>query len=487
MTTIDRGYWLEASTRSGPPAPAPRPAAYGVGGRRARTTVDTAGEALTTLTNVALLAPLNPDDEWRGFDLDSRTLSRMSPARILELLADLSPEVSAALWDFLRFVNPGCEATVVRPSGAKAPQTQQAQLLSFLARLTARYGAVDVVIARLSLGAFLRGAFVAELVLDSQGRQPVDLATPDPASVRFKRVPDPETGGSRWQPGQWISGEWRSIERPTVRYVPIDPFPASPYGRAPAAPSLFASLFLLAMLHDLKRVVQQQGYPRIDLSIDMAKLRELMPANLEDDPEAMAAWVSGTIREIQAVYAALEPDDAYVHPDVTTVNRPVGTLDASSLGAVDGLISALERMLVRGLKTVPILQGITDGVSEANVRVQWKLYQARLRAFQHTLEQLLGYLLSLAMEAQGVAARVEFTFAQSDLIDRLIDAQTDETRVRVARAAYDHGYLSQDEAAKMAVGKDRADVPEPRVRAGGSAVGAPPAPAGVSGEQGGAA
>src|SRR5690606_28043428 len=137
------------------------------------------------------------------------------------------------------------------------------------------YGSVDIVFGRLFMSAFLRGALFAELVLDSGGRVPVDLATPDPISVRFRRVQDPQRGPI-WQPGQWQGGEFVPLDRPTVRYTPVDPFPGSPYGRPLAAPSLFTTLFLLAMLHDIRRVVQQQGYPRLDISLDTEKMATLL-------------------------------------------------------------------------------------------------------------------------------------------------------------------------------------------------------------------
>lgn len=436
---------------------------------RARLSQDTEAATFNALLGASLAGAVAPDDTWRGLDLDARTLERMSPRRLLELLADLSPEVSKALWDFLTFGNAGWDAVASRPSGAVAGSgPHQAALDAFLARLAERNGAVNVVIERLLLGAFLRGGYFAELVIGADGRTPVDLATPDPASARFRKVADPETGW-RWQIGQWQAGQWVALDRPTIRYIPIHPFPASPDGRAPASPAIFSSLFLLAMLHDLRRVVQQQGWPRIDLSVDLARLKESMPDGAADDPAEFAAWVNATISEIASAYSRLEPDDAYIHADVVSVNRPVGAVDSSALGAIGGIITALERMLTRALKSVPILQGVTDGVSEANVRIQWRLYQATLRSFQQTLEALLSDMLTLALEAQGVSGVVQFRFAQADLLDRLIDVQTESMQIQNARAQYDNGWIGQNEAARRGAGVDRADQEMPRTAAQGIA------------------
>ena len=102
-------------------------------------------------------------------------------------------------------------------------------------------------------GAFLRGAFVAELILNKTGKEMLDIATPDPASMRFKQRNDPDYG-TTWELGQWQFGKWVSLEKyDTIRYMPIDPLPGSPYGRAIAAPALFTTIFLLGLMHDLRR------------------------------------------------------------------------------------------------------------------------------------------------------------------------------------------------------------------------------------------
>lgn len=50
-----------------------------------------------------------PDREvdWRALNLDARTLDRIGTADLVRTMADLSPEISGALWHFIRFCNPG--------------------------------------------------------------------------------------------------------------------------------------------------------------------------------------------------------------------------------------------------------------------------------------------------------------------------------------------------------------------------------------------
>jgi len=418
---------------------------------------------------LALLSPVSAESDWRTLELDANTLDTLSPSELMELLADISPDISRALWDFLRLSNPGWEARALRPGTDELDEAGQAALAAFIDVLVAEYGSFDVVLNRLFVGAFLRGAFFAELVLDRRGRVPLDLVTPDPVTARFRRVDDPDRG-PLWRLCQGQGVHIIDLNRPTIMYVPVDPLPGSPYGRPLAAPALFSSLFLLGLLHDLRRVVAQQGYPRLDLAVSLERLMAAMPADLEADSEALKNWVAATISEVQTVFNGLQPDDAYIHTDVVTVNRPVGAVDASSLGGVDGLIKSLERMLTRALKTMPLLMADTAGASEANANRQWEVHAAGIKSLQHLAENLLSRLLTLALQAQGLPATVEFRFAELRAAEMLRDAQTENLQITNARAKYDAGWTSQDEAAEAVTGH-AADVPEPRVAAEGGAGG----------------
>lgn len=439
---------------SGPAQRATAPIVVG-GGRQS---VDT--EAFFLSAGLSFLAPISGDDYWRNYNLDSNTLDRVSPSKLIELLADLSPDVSKALWDFLLFMNPGWEAKAYKPGSDTVDKAAQKALDSFLGNLHGSFALsntlpLDVVIASLHIGVFLRGAFLAELVLDESGRIPLDIATPDPKTIIARRSVDP-VRGQIWEIGQWQNGTFVVLNRPTICYIPVHPFPGRPYGRALAAPALFSTLFLLGMLHDLRRVISQQGYPRLDISIDFEKLAP--------PPEAgdIEAWAKTAVKEIQQAYSKLQPDDAYIHHAAISVNRPVGTVDASSLGKVDDIISTLERFSIRALKSMPLLFGVNEAAAETHANRQWEVHAAGTKSLQHLSEGLLSRLLTLGLQVQGLQAEVEFRFSELRAAELLRDAQVESQKLKNARTAYDNGLISQDEQALMALGKDKADQPEPR-------------------------
>lgn len=458
------GFRVQQSLDPQPSTPNPITARH-LAGKRARVSVDNP-EDLPFLAAMFIETPPDADSTWRTSLLDDQTLDRIEPARLIDLLIDISPEISRALWDFVRMFNPGWECKVFKLNGDTEDKRGQAVIDAFIHQLGELYGAFDVVLSRLIIGGMLRGAFLAELVLDENGREAIDLATPDPYSVRFKKFKDP-VRGNIWKMGQWQGSDFKLLDMETINYIPIDPAPGKPYGRSMVAPAIFLALFLIGLLHDLRRVIGQQGYPRLDLVIELEKLAAAMP-NVAANPEEFKVWVNQIKDEIALVYASLEPEDAYVHTSVVTVNRPVGAVDSSSLGAVDGLLMALDRMIIRALKTMPLLMASNEGVAESHANRQWELHVAGIKAIQHLLEQLLERLFRVALQAQGIQARVEFRFSELRASEMLRDEQTKTAKYSNLVTAYNQGWISIDEASEEAVGHS-ADVPEPRIGGAGDA------------------
>lgn len=439
----------------------------GIAGRRA--TVDAPDDLwANTLSTISMLSA---DDYWRGHRLDSLTLDKISPAKLLELMVDVSPEVSSALFYYLTMFNSGYEVEARKP-GTETVDPKATKALSEVMRtLTQLHGSPKIVFDRMAISLWMRGSVFAEAVLDANARDFIDLATPDPQTLTFRKARD-EVRGTYWQYGQNQGGQFvRLDDMPTVRYMPFHPLPGKIQGRSPANSSLFVCLFLIVMLHDLRRVIQQQGYPRTDIAVDLEKLRDLMPENLANVDD-FKSWADELVDAVKTVVDALEPDDTYIHSDVVTVNDPKGAMSTASLGIIGELFKALERMATRALKTTPLLQATTDGVSEANANRQWEIYSKSIKSMQQCVESVLQSLFEVILQAQGIIADVVFRFAELRAAEEFRDAQTLLLKTTIARALYDSGYISQDEAAMMAVNKKKADQTEPRKVAAAP----PPAP-----------
>lgn len=454
MSWIDRLLGRAAKVPAPPPAirtPAPILSRRALVGGRLTLNSDT---PFVGRFGTVLAAPASPETDWRRLNLDAKTLEGMTPADLMIMLADLSPDVSKALWDWIRFCNPGWECYAMRPGTEEQDQRAQELIDSFLASLRGPYLSQqtggDVVFGMMFATMFLRGAVLIELVLDKAGRLPLNLALPDPVYMRLRKVDDPALGEG-YELGQYQAGKWVAFNRPTIVYVPIDPLVMQPYGRPVAGSSLNTVIFLVAILNDLRRVIQQQGWPRLDLPINFEKLMSLMPSET-DDPAAIKAWADKVVAEIETVYGSLEPEDAYIHSDAIAVNRPVGAVDTGSLGAISEIIRALERRVVRALKTQPMMMGINEATTETHAIQQWEIHAAGIRAIQHRIENALERLLVIALQAQGIQADVVFRFAELRASEAERDARTEAARIANEITKRDQGWITNDEASMAITG-----------------------------------
>jgi hypothetical protein len=396
---------------------------------------------------------------WKEF-ISNETLSladfgRLRPDKLIELLADLSPEVSDALWKYLLMCNPGWELHVYRP-GTEDPYPEAQAAADEIMKTVGEYcGTQDVFYNRQFMTIALRGSTLAELILADDARTFVDIATPDTRTLRYRRRVDP-LRGIVWDFGQWQQGEFVSLDVETIRYAPLHPFPGRIEGRPLFSASFFLSIFLMSVLRDFKRVIQQQGWPRLDVEIDFEKIRDAMPVDAQNNPAEFEKWVNGIVAQVVGVYQKLKPDQTYVHTTVTKVNNPVGAVNTSSLSSMDGLFKALERMAARSLHTMPLLMGITDGVSEANANRQWEIYAKGIESIQHLVENTIGPLIQLALEADGILATVQLRFAQMRAAEALRDAQVEFLKTQTAVIQRNEGFINQDQAAELAAGVKKA-------------------------------
>lgn len=423
-----------------------------------RISTDTAKVSTFSSRVPVVSPPPNTDDLWKLKYLDYNNLDVYSPKELLDILIDLSPEIGYGLWQFQRMCNPGWECKVYYVgSENREHRAGKKHIDSVLAMLKDRYGSVDVLLGRYFIGAFTRGAFCSEIVLD--GRETVDLVPPDPHSIRFRKIQE-GVRGEVWQPGQMQAGEFIPLDIPTFKYLPVDPAPASPYGRSIASPALFTAVFALSLWHDIKRVIMQQGYKRMDITLDTEVARE----NFRFDPQGTASlgqYIREAMNVVRSVYSTLKPDDAFIHTDLFQLGSPVGTIDSDSIGAIDRIIERLEKTITRALKSNGVVMDTGANLNETDSNRKWEIYVAGIKSLQHHCEAMLESQLNVSLRAAGIQARVVWRFSELRAAEMFRDEQTRALRIQNARNEYEAGFVSQDEAANSAVNHD-ADQPEPR-------------------------
>ena len=389
--------------------------------------------------------------EYRYEWMDSTLLKSRPVSELIEIAVNSSPEMSRAVWDFLRAAVPGWECRVIDPVTESEHKVGQALINRFRRQIALYHGGEEVLYTKMFMAILIRGSMLSEIYFENDNKTPVDIAVPDPRTLQFREIKD-GVRGVRWQVGQFQGEKFIPLEGETIRYVVHDPLPGKPYSRSPLSAAIFPVIFLLGIFQDLRRVIANQGWPRLDVSVDVEEIQETLAAvltdqNIAENSSVIAKQMDALIEQTQTTLAGLNPGDWFVHSSMVKINDAVGTLGEAQIGEITTVIEALERIAAKALKTMPILQGISDTASEANANRQWEMWAAGIKSLQHLVENSLQAHYNTVLQANGINAHCVFRFAEIRAAEELRDAQTLMMKLDNAIKAEQAGYMEADEAA----------------------------------------
>ena len=242
---------------------------------------------------------------------------------LIDILMDAHPDISYALWNFVRLGNSGYYYTVKKlDSNEEYPEAIEDIELLFKRLKTPnmvgfeRSKSLDKLIDQMFLSAVTRGAISGELLLTPDKKDVARFVLVDPATVEFQIV------DGRYIPFQ--DNGRINLDIPTFFYEGIDEKIDDPYGRSPILGALNIVLFQMQVLNDLKAVVHNQGYPRLDLTIVEEVLLKRMPIAIRNNDEKKEKWLRDRLNEIIAMYSKLNPDDVFVHFDSLKISEAGG-------------------------------------------------------------------------------------------------------------------------------------------------------------------
>ena len=223
-----------------------------------------------------------------------------------------------------------------------------------------------------------------------------------------------------------INGEFRAFRGETVVYAPVNSQITTGYGIPLINSSIFAAVFMIGLLYDVRRVISQQGYYRLDFSYDVEQMNKKVANNaFQLGTDEADDFIEEQLDRLRTFYDQLGPADSIVHTSDVEVDDISGSMNAQGLGALNSVIDLLRNQLTLACKSVPILMGINNSTSETHANRQWENYMGTIRSCQRTLVDKLDRIFTLALRYQGIQDRVKFQFRELSATTAMILAQTE--------------------------------------------------------------
>ncbi|HUW12407.1 MAG TPA: hypothetical protein VM537_21960, partial [Anaerolineae bacterium] len=373
--------------------------------------------------------------------------------RQLKHMRDYNPDAALAVWNFLLLCNQGAKVEVyaakLGSEGERQKDVQGQQIIDELLEDAGHeYGAGLLPLANVGvLTLITQGAAAMELELSENLREVLDVCPVDPRLIDFAK------DDGKYVPVINRPGKPERLNTNQFRYMPLHPDVGDPRGRSPLVPALETAFFQTEVMRDLKAVVHNQGYPRIEVTVLEEIILENVPAHLKAPgaEEALKTWLDNYLADLQTTFNGLHPDDAFIHWDWTKPGYVSGNWSAGSVDAKK-LMEVIDTQMVAALKQLPILLGRNEGSTTTHATVQWQIYAAGIEALREHVGQLLSWTLSVALQVYGRQAKAEVSFEALRKADRKAEAEAEATETRTRILQVQAGWIDNDEAAQKAVG-----------------------------------
>lgn len=361
--------------------------------------------------------------------IDLTKYTTLSAEKLLDILIDSNPDVSQALYSFLRMCNSGYRIKVLKPNGNEFSKGQKImdEWVKKLNLQQNNYGfkedrSLISLVNKIHFSLFVKGATSTEIALD-QRLNPSFIVAIDPSSIYFKR------DNEELVPHQFQKGKYKPINIPSFFYQPLDARLDDVYGVCPILPALQIIFFQIQILQDLQAVVHKAGYPRIDIRLLEEILIKNAPPAIRNDAKKLATWLNERKAAIETEYKNIKPDDAAIHFDSVELKY----LEAQSgVGSYDvrALIEIVDAQVIASLKSLSILMGRYKGRTETYASAEVQLYIKGVEAIQQISGLLMSKVLTFCLNMFGYQGYVEFGYLPIELRSKTELAQWDAIRIR---------------------------------------------------------
>lgn len=414
-----------------------------------------------------------PKKQPQQIDIQDLDAYGWSPGGLLNVLADVSPEIAKALNNKLRMVGTKVTFKAVGKDGSEDPRGQKL-IDDCISRINPFYGGVDNVIRQIVFSIFCWGAGCTDSEILPDLRGTANLFAVNPDTIYFERdenqFPRPFQLQYLWGMNlpelyqdmhQMNTLPFRQMNLASFTYTPFDPGIDDPYGRSPAWPALQVIFFAAQLFRDLQRVVENQAWGHTDFALKseiLSKLMEKISPNEMNSAAKLASFINDRISEVQLQYSQLQPRDAFVHPDYLEITQDVKGAD---LTGIDKIINAVKREIVTALKEIPQFMDVEDNSSTELAANQFENYVHDVEAYRDvTAIHIKRHLVLNAFLNGYQDLKVVSSWDAIRSTQRLQDAQAHRVEIGNHQMIRDNGWQSQDQASLKVTGT-KADKAQP--------------------------
>ncbi len=342
----------------------------------------------------------------------------------IEYLKKVNPDVSMAVWNFVRMANQGNEMSFYALDKKTRLTNLENEWRDFAARINEiSNSGLDGLIDQLHYSAYLLGAMGVEVEVTPDRKDIYDVYLVKPQTIEWelKDINDRKI----WVPYQYNIHEKVYLDKTNANFiwVPTDPDIGDPRGTLNMSPVLQAIDFQMQILQDLQAVLHHQGYPKNDISIVLEQMMAICPPNVKNSSVELEKWLDAQYNNIVKMLENMPPDADYVHFDDIKINMNQGANASRSLD-VRAISELVDTQTLSGTKQMAIFMNRNQGVTESWGSVQFKIFCAGIASCQRGSKRVVEEIARLWLRVKGYQAIPVFKH-------NVVDYNSEEQRMNI--------------------------------------------------------
>lgn len=413
-----------------------------------------------TMINNGYSSTLSPFRSRTG-DVLKTLRSIPEEAQAIEYLRRVNPDVSMAVWNFVRLANQGNEMHFYDKNGKTRRTDLEDKWRDFASRINEiSNSGLDGLIDQLHYSSFLLGAMGVEVEVTEDRKDIYDVYPVKPQTIEWelKEI----KGRKTWVPFQYngIKKVYLDPSNANFFWVPADPDIGDPRGTLTMTPVLQAIDFQMQILQDLQAVLHHQGYPRNDISIQLERLMAICPASVKNNPKKLNEWLTQRYNEIVNMMENIAPDSDYIHFDDVEINMSGGANANRSLD-VRAINELVDVQVLNGLKQLGTFANRHVGKTETYSTVEFLIMTQGIKSCQRGSKRIIEEIARLWLRVNGEQAIAKFKHG-------IVNYQSEKDIQTVALMKQEFyaiaqlmGWIDADKAAQEVMGVEKAIGNEP--------------------------
>jgi hypothetical protein len=386
-------------------------------------------------------------------------------ATAIEFLKKVNPDVSMAVWNFVRLANQGNSIEFYAPGKSKDRLTNlESEWRDFAARINEiSNSGLDGLIDQFHYSSFLLGAMGCEVEVTEDRNDIYDVYPVKPQTIKWELL---EIDGRKtWVPYQYVGMNKVYLDKKHANFfwVPADPDIGDPRGTLQLTPVLQAIDFQMQILQDLQAVLHHQGWPRDDYEISLERMLAMCPAHIRNDTTKLEEWIEKQYNNVVSTLQKIKPDSDIVHFDDVKRNMGANNSNGRSLD-VRAINELVDTQTLSGLKQMAIFMNRNQGVTESWGTVQFRIFCSGIASCQRGSKRLIEEIARLWLRVNGYQAIPVFKH-------NIVDWNSEEQRMNVKlleqkfyAIAVLMGWVANDQAAQEVM-KAEKSVGKPSIEA----------------------